>query len=148
VMHADEIGQIGGQLSTSLNGRLRGVGFSKGVPFLTGPLTNGPMLVIVDGEETNSPFDVNQIPSTQIETIEVLKYASASIYGVNGGNGVLVITTKQGGMNPKDIASIGVLPITPKGFYKAREFYSPKYGDASLINSVTCVQLYTGTQNW
>ena len=134
VMHADEIGQIGGQLSTSLNGRLRGVGFSKGVPFLTGPLTNGPMLVIVDGEETNSPFDVNQIPSTQIETIEVLKYASASIYGVNGGNGVLVITTKQGGMNPKDIASIGVLPITPKGFYKAREFYSPKYGDASLIN--------------
>ena len=25
------------------------------------------------------------------------------------------------------MASIGILPITPKGYYKAREFYAPKY---------------------
>jgi hypothetical protein len=40
----------------------------------------------------------------------------------------LVITTKQRrGLALKDIPSIGVLPIAPVGFYKAREFYSPKY---------------------
>jgi hypothetical protein len=46
-----------------------------------------------------------------------------------------VITTKQGGGRPlKDIASIGVLPIAPIGFYKAREFYSPKYDTANISN--------------
>ena len=67
------------------------------------------------------------ILSSQVETVEVLKYASASIYGMDGANGVLVITTKNGSEENKEIASIGVLPITPMGFYKARTFYSPKY---------------------
>jgi TonB-dependent SusC/RagA subfamily outer membrane receptor len=140
VMHAEEIEQIGGQLATSLDGRLRGVGFMRdptgtAIPYLKAP-RGGPMLVVVDGIEVsggldangnNLPFDINQIPSSQIETVEVLRFASASIYGMAGGNGVLVITTKQGGRDPKDIASIGILPITPTGFYKTREFYSPKY---------------------
>ena len=94
-----------------------------------------PMLVIVDGAENSKGFDINQIVSTQVETIEVLKYASTSIYGIGGGGGVLVITTKQGGgTKAKDIASIGVLPITPRGFYKAREFYSPKYDHTELAS--------------
>jgi TonB-dependent SusC/RagA subfamily outer membrane receptor len=135
VMHADEIEQIGGQLSTSLEGRLHGVGFSGGVPYLRAPPGSGRMLVIVDGTEMVGPipFDINQIPSSQIETIEVLRFASASIYGMRGGSGVLIITTKQGGGTAyKDIASIGILPIAPIGFYKAREFYSPKYDNANL----------------
>jgi hypothetical protein len=140
VMHADEIEQIGGQLSTSLNGRLRGVGFVGGVPFLKTPPGNGPMLVIVDGEEMSGgkdiPFDVNQIPSSQIETIEVLRFSSASIYGIDGGNGALIITTKQGGgRNIKDISSIGVLPIASVGFYKAKEFYTPIYNTPAALNS-------------
>ncbi len=93
------------------------------------------MIVVIDGVVANSQnrsgqvggFDVNNIPSSQVETVEVLKYASASIYGMGGGNGVLIITTKQGGEDPKDVPSIGVLPIAPKGFYIAKEFYSPKY---------------------
>jgi len=147
VMHADEIEQIGGQLSTSLDGRLHGVTFvgasnGSAVPYLTINLHSGmgrnppaPMLVIVDGAENSKGFDINQIVSTQVETIEVLKYASTSIYGIGGGGGVLVITTKQGGgTKAKDIASIGVLPITPRGFYKAREFYSPKYDHTELAS--------------
>jgi hypothetical protein len=145
VMHADEIEQIGGQLATSLDGRLHGITLVRAsngsaVPYLTINLHSGigmnapaPMQVIVDGAEEVSPYDINQIPSTNIETIEVLRYASASIYGMNGGGGVLIITTKQGGgINSKDVAPIGVLPITPKGFYKAREFYSPKYDHTDL----------------
>ena len=137
VMHADEIEQIGGQLATSLNGRLRGVGFvgpqgpDGGIPYLLG-LTMGPMLIVVDGGQLPLGSGVNDLPSSNIETVEVLRYSSASIYGMAGGNGVLVITTKQGGRDPKDIASIGILPITPTGFYKAREFYSPKYDNLNL----------------
>ncbi|HEY8780219.1 MAG TPA: MG2 domain-containing protein [Mucilaginibacter sp.] len=140
VMHADEIERIGGPLSMSLDGRLRGVGFMRdptggAFAFLRAPPGDGPMLVVVDGVEENAPYDLNQIPSSQIETIEVLRFASASIYGMGGGNGVLVITTKQGGgSNIKDIASIGILPIAPIGFYKARQFYSPKYDNTALVS--------------
>lgn len=139
VMHADEIERIGGQLSTSLDGRLRGVGFSNGTPYLRAPVGNGPMLVVIDGAEVNAgngpvPFDINNIPSSQVETVEVLKYASTGIYGMDGANGVLIITSKQGGDIKENIASVGVLPIAPIGFYKSRKFYSPKY-DYTNISS-------------
>jgi len=136
VMHADEIEQIGGSLVTSLNGRLRGVGFSslQGIPYLSNGLGNGPMLIVLDGAQLPLGTGLNELPPGNIETIEVLKYSSASIYGMAGGNGVMVITTKQGGRDPKDIASMGVLPITPVGFYKAREFYSPKYDHQNLTD--------------
>jgi len=136
VMHADEIERIQGSLITSLNGRLRGVSFPYGVPVLTLNMFSGigvnavqPMLVIIDGTEGG---DINTLNASDVETVEVLRFASASIYGMGGGGGVLIITTKQGGgSNSKDIASIGILPIAPKGFYKATEFYSPKYDYAT-----------------
>jgi TonB-dependent SusC/RagA subfamily outer membrane receptor len=139
VLHADEIEKVGGQLSTSLNGRLRGVTFINGIPFLTSSVQNsnisriGPMMVILDGTEIKPgpSFNIDDITVSQVETVEVLKYASTSIYGMEGANGVLVITTKDGSEANKDIASIGVLPITPIGFYKARTFYSPKYDYAN-----------------
>jgi hypothetical protein len=134
VMHADEIGSVGGQLSTSLNGRLRGVYFIGGVPYLTANGTNSksPMLLVIDGTEirAGSRLNVDDIPPSQVETVEVLKYASISIYGMDGAAGVLIITTKNGSEENKYIQSIGVLPITPMGFYKARTFYSPKYDNA------------------
>jgi TonB-dependent SusC/RagA subfamily outer membrane receptor len=92
------------------------------------------MVLIVDGAQIDQQtFNINDIPSTEVETIEVLRFASASIYGMGGGNGVLIITTKRGGTDPKNITSIGVLPIAPIGFYKAREFYSPKYDNTTSI---------------
>ena len=50
-------------------------------------------LVLVDGVER----DYNQIDPTEIETISVLKDASATaVFGVRGANGVVLITTKRG----------------------------------------------------
>lgn len=57
---------------------------------------NSP-LYIVDGFPVSS---INDIPPTDIESIDVLKDASSSaIYGARGANGVVIITTKraQGG---------------------------------------------------
>ena len=134
VMHADEIERIEGPLATSLNGRLNGIifigKFGHQIPYFH----FGKMLVVVDGVEGG---DFSVLNASDVETVEVLKYASASIYGMTGGHGVLVITTKQGGRDSKDIASIGVLPVTVTGFYKAREFYSPKYDISSPANSGT-----------
>ena len=50
-------------------------------------------LVIIDGVRG----DISEINPGDIASVEVLKDASsASIYGVSGGNGVVLITTKQG----------------------------------------------------
>ncbi|OIQ74334.1 TonB-dependent receptor plug domain protein [mine drainage metagenome] len=140
-MHADEIEKVQGDLSVSLTGRLRGIVFSQGLPYLsTGALRPVLMSVYVDGERMvispNEPIGINILNMNDIETVEVLKSANAAIYGMDGGHGVLVITTKVGGgANPKDIAAVGVLPITPMGFYKAREFYSPKYDNTSRVSN-------------
>jgi TonB-linked SusC/RagA family outer membrane protein len=50
-------------------------------------------LVLVDGIERS----MNDIDPNEIETISVLKDASATaVFGVKGGNGVILITTKRG----------------------------------------------------
>lgn len=57
----------------------------------------GP-IVIIDG----IPGDINTINPNDIEHLEVLKDASSqAIYGSSGGNGVVLITTKQGSKNQK-----------------------------------------------
>ncbi|HOG05459.1 MAG TPA: TonB-dependent receptor [Paludibacter sp.] len=54
-------------------------------------------LYVVDGFQTNMG---NQINPDDIESIEVLKdAATTSIYGANGANGVVIITTKKGVKN-------------------------------------------------
>ncbi len=51
-------------------------------------------LYVIDGVQTNSMSDINP---NDIESLVVLKDAgSAAIYGVSGGNGVVVVTTKRG----------------------------------------------------
>ncbi|PPL02082.1 TonB-linked outer membrane protein, SusC/RagA family [Parapedobacter indicus] len=52
----------------------------------------GAALVIVDGVEQS----FNNINPEEIESISVLKDASAAIYGARAGNGVILVTTKRG----------------------------------------------------
>lgn len=58
-----------------------------------GTWANTDPLIIVDGIERG----FNQIDPSEIETISILKDASATaVYGVRGANGVILITTKRG----------------------------------------------------
>ena len=54
---------------------------------------NNQPLYIVDGFQQDN---INDIPPTDIQSIDVLKDASlTAIYGARGGNGVVVVTTKS-----------------------------------------------------
>ncbi len=55
----------------------------------------GEPLVIIDGVPRTSA-DFQRLNPTDIENVSVLKDASAAIYGVRGGNGVILVTTKKG----------------------------------------------------
>lgn len=48
-------------------------------------------LVMIDGVEASS---INDVAPVDVYSVSVLKDASASIYGVRGANGVILITTK------------------------------------------------------
>ena len=63
-------------------------------------------LVVIDGINS-SLWDMDAINANDIESISVLKDASTTaMYGVKGGSGVIVITTKSGKKNQKTIFSL------------------------------------------
>ncbi|SDB48650.1 TonB-linked outer membrane protein, SusC/RagA family [Flavobacteriaceae bacterium MAR_2010_188] len=69
--------------------RIRGYGTSN---------NNNP-LYIIDGVQTDDPSILNSINSSDIDQMNVLKDGAAAIYGARASNGVVIITTKNGGYN-------------------------------------------------
>lgn len=62
-----------------------------------GTFGNAAPLVVIDGMQFDGLAEFNRLAPADIETITVLKDASAgAIYGARGANGVIVVTTKQG----------------------------------------------------
>ncbi|MGN6180188.1 MAG: SusC/RagA family TonB-linked outer membrane protein [Mucilaginibacter sp.] len=53
-----------------------------------------PIYIIDDIKRTAADF--NALDPNEIESISILKDAEASIYGVNGGNGAILVRTKKG----------------------------------------------------
>jgi TonB-linked SusC/RagA family outer membrane protein len=83
---------------------------------------NAEPLYIVDGMKTG---DINYLDPADIESMEVLKDgASAAIYGTEGANGVVMITTKSG----------------KKG--KSSVSYNFQYGIQSLGNTIEMMDAY------
>lgn len=78
---------------------------------------NSDPLYIVDGLRTD---DISSLEPSNIESMEVLKDgASAAIYGAEGGNGVVLITTKNGAVGKTQVTydfqyTIQSLGKTPK----------------------------------
>lgn len=65
----------------------------------------GNPLYVIDGIQSDSK-QFNNIDFNDIESISVLKDASAAIYGVRAANGVIVVTTKKGKRNTKNTVSL------------------------------------------
>jgi hypothetical protein len=149
--HADQVimgDEIKGanSLSQALNGLAHGVQFANGVPALTsavvisaGAIVKQAMLVVIDGTTMGAGVSVDQILPSSVETIEILKYANAGVYGVQGGAGVMIITTKQS-MGIADAVgkemSPGIFEVVPNGYYKAKEFYVPAYDAAQAASTL------------
>lgn len=95
---------------------------------LSAARTNGP-LVIIDGiiNAYNSNQTLEYITANEIESVTVLKDASTqALYGIQGANGLLVITTKRGRKGPLQIKTRfdqSFQQVTTKpAFYNAAEY--------------------------
>jgi TonB-linked SusC/RagA family outer membrane protein len=65
----------------------------------------GTPLYVIDGIPSDEG-QFNNVDFNDIETISILKDASAAIYGVRAANGVVVVTTKKGKLNTKNTVSL------------------------------------------
>ena len=80
------VGQVAGLSSRSIGGL---PGFNQANLSIR---NFGSALILVDGVETF----IGQIDPNDIQSISILKDASASVYGARAGNGVILITSKRG----------------------------------------------------
>jgi len=115
------VAQPSSRLEQSLQGKTAGVVFNKtsgnpgaGITVrIRGVSSNGNAdpLFIIDGMKTTK-YVFNEINPNDIESVEVLKdAASAAIYGSEGANGVIIVTTKSGK------SSKGKVNVTYDGYY-------------------------------
>lgn len=84
-------GKVSGITAVQTNGRPGEDGASIKVRGVNDFANSGP-LILVDGVK----MDMNLVNPNDIESVSILKDASAAIYGVEGANGVILITTKKG----------------------------------------------------
>ncbi|MBP3536015.1 MAG: TonB-dependent receptor [Muribaculaceae bacterium] len=89
-------GKISGLSSIQSSGQPGADGATLLVRGINGFSAKSP-LVLIDGVEG----DLNLLNPQDVESVSVLKDASAAIYGVRGANGVILITTKGGEGAPK-----------------------------------------------
>lgn len=115
--------------STALAGTIAGINsrMSDGRPGATTKISIRGMdtpLYIIDGvQRDESQF--NNIDANDIESISILKDASAAIYGLRAANGVVVVKTKSGHYNTRHTVNI-------KAIYGWQEFFTfPEPASAS-----------------
>ncbi len=132
----------GGQPGQNPNIRIRGFGsFNDQIgnrsPDTGGFASSNAPLIILDG----APFsgNLNSISQDQIESISVLKDASAaSLYGSRAANGVIIVTTKRGKRNAG-------AEISVRSQYG---FSNPSVGIHDLVNSEDYLKLmWTALRN-
>ncbi|MBB4037137.1 TonB-linked SusC/RagA family outer membrane protein [Dysgonomonas hofstadii] len=129
-----------GSLSSGMTFRIRGVNsitggtqplfVIDGVPMPAQRITND------DTETVNNPL--LGLNPNDIASMEILKdAAAAAIYGANGSNGVVIITTKRGAASAKPKFSLsytGGLDISPKS---SIEVLSPEEYATKMLNYAT-----------
>ncbi len=162
----DEITKVTtGNAMQALQGKVNGVQVTSG----GGPGTTPKVLIrgvttvngsdplyVVDGMPVGT--NINFLNSNDIESMEVLKDASATaIYGTRGSNGVILITTKKGTAGKTTVnfaSSVGFQTIVNPDMAKASEYeqvFKTRYtndGRTPVWNSKNNITNAEGTDWW
>lgn len=137
----------GVDVATSLTGKVSGLLVKNSTEFTEAPtieLRGENPLLVIDGVPYGN-MTLRDVPADDIETVSVLKGATASaLYGYRGASGAIVVTTKKGGtdrdglsvsFNSSTMLTAGYLAIPKQQTTFGRQ-----------INAAT--NTYTGTGAW
>ena len=119
----------------------------------------GTPLFVIDGVISDTG-QFSQMDFNDIESISVLKDASAALYGVRAANGVVVVTTKKGSRNSKNTVSVNayygwqknskyVSPANVKDYvhaYVTAETFSGRNGDSRRYSKEEYEKWMSGTE--
>ena len=116
-------------------GRFGGVRI-RGILSLVNLNEPAPALLLVDDMPMDI-MDIDLIPINDIAQIDVLKNAAnTSIFGIWGGNGVIVIHTKNGrNISETSFQPFHVKSLMPLGYQQPVAFYAPLYDTPEKRNA-------------
>lgn len=125
------------RIAYCLSGVLTGVIFRNGVPY-NQRASQAPMAILIDGVYSEAT-DLDNLNIDDIEGIEVIISAHYGVvYGTQMANGGLIITSKRGRKSREYYRyAPGVVTFKPRGYYMAREFYSPQFDDSKISKKIT-----------
>lgn len=101
-------------------------------------------LFLLNGVPVNQEA-IENVPVWEVDFIDVLKGARASIFGSEGGNGVIAVYTLTGKELQSKDNIVGKNVFKHQGFYQSRKFYEPVYGND---NSDANRKKFSSTLHW
>ncbi|WP_081210664.1 SusC/RagA family TonB-linked outer membrane protein [Salegentibacter sediminis] len=138
----------GVDVGTSLTGKVAGLLVKNSTEFTAAPeieLRGENPLIVIDGVPYGN-MSLRDIPSDDIETIDVLKGATASaLYGFRGDSGAIMITTKKGAKNQGLSVSLNSSTMFTAGYLAIPETQST-YG--RKVNTNTNEYVRSGNGSW
>jgi TonB-linked SusC/RagA family outer membrane protein len=102
-------------------------------------ITGVDPLIIVDGVPVLGTWELNQINPSDIESVSVLKDASAAIYGARAAGGVILVKTKRGKGDKMQVSYNGNYRLNTIGItvpYANMSEWAKMYQEASLQDKV------------
>ncbi|MEP6645822.1 MAG: TonB-dependent receptor [Saprospiraceae bacterium] len=130
--------QVGSEPGSAPVVRIRGI---------TSLLGGSDPLVVVDGIQGNMDL-LNQVPPSEIESIDILKDASATaIYGSRGAPGVIIVTTKKSSTGKFNVEYNGVTSIDFLA-NKLEVFDAAKWREQAAIWGVPVSTDHGSETNW
>ncbi|NVO83499.1 TonB-dependent receptor plug domain-containing protein [Hymenobacter terrestris] len=104
-----------------------GISYSAQLRGITSMAGSNSPLFLLDGLPLLNPDALLSIPPTDVDRIEVLMGANATIYGSQGASGVIAVYTKRGLGDYSNVPAAGVAVRQLPVFHRTREFYAPRY---------------------
>ncbi len=133
------ITQAGGDPTGGYNIRIRGVATVNGD---TNPLW------VVDGVDYGTSSDLSWLDPQEVASIEILKDASATaIYGSNGANGVILVTTRKGASGQPHVdftANFGVSTLASKMKMASLQDWLGAYRESLVADGRTAFPAFDG----
>ena len=125
-----QINQLNGQPGAAIQVRIRGANSIKG--------DNEPLWII-----NGFPGNINMINTSDIESVEILKDASATaIYGSRGANGVVIVTTKgakEGKIRVSYDGSVGIQTLYKQMDVLSGDEYMTYLNEKARVNDQPAV---------
>jgi TonB-linked SusC/RagA family outer membrane protein len=132
------ISQVGSEPGAAPSVRIRGITSLQG--------GNDP-LVVVDGVQGNLDL-LNQVPPSEIATVDILKDASATaIYGSRGAPGVIIITTKKSasGRTSVEYTENSSLDVIPRSLH---ELNASEWSNEAKLQGVDASANHGSSTDW